>query len=278
MQMQPPQKWLGVGSLLGGLMAYRRQPACARNLSKVVRHLQGRSSISKQQVRTGSTAVVDIKDAIRNDLKQLNIDLEGLLPDSLQLLNSPKRGAVERGEKWEEMFANSLAARFRLLCIARNLRAEVTWVPFLEIYPTEDPHLRAVLEPFEVCWSDGVEYPSGEGNEATVMSDVGKAIKSNRNFATTHHDLVIPVRRSCSSLQAQCWYGEKKDAGGLKLQDKAKKDSFQDMQNVLLQICSESEGWQSFTRKTWARRQEEKKYSLMSCETIIAQLDVLKLL
>ena len=182
MQMQPPQKWLGIGSLLGGLMAYRRQPACARNLSKVVRHLQGRSSISKQQVRTGSTAVVDIKDAIRNDLKQLNIDLEGLLPDSSQLLNSPKRGAVERGEKWEEMVANSLAARFRLLCIARNLRAEVTWVPFLEIYPTKDPHLRAVLEPFEVCWSDGVEYPSGEGNEATVMSDVGKAIKSNRNF------------------------------------------------------------------------------------------------
>ena len=43
-------------------------------------------------------------------------------------------------------------------------------------------------------------------------------------------------------------------------------------------LCSESEGWQSFTNETWARRQEEKKYSLMSCETIIAQLDVLKLL
>ncbi|CAJ1397082.1 unnamed protein product [Effrenium voratum] len=86
-------------------------------------------------------------------IPMLNIDLEGLLPDSLQLLNSPTRGATERGEKWEELVAN---ARGR--------------VPFLEIYPTEDPHLRAVLEPFEVCWSDSVEYPSGQGNEATVMS------------------------------------------------------------------------------------------------------------
>ncbi|CAJ1383059.1 unnamed protein product [Effrenium voratum] len=224
----------------------------------------------------------NIKDAIRNDLKELNIDLEGLLPDSLQLLNSPTRGATERGEKWEELVANSLAARFRLHCIARNLIAEVTWVPFLKIYPTEDPHLRAVLEPFEVCWSDGVEHPSGQGNEATVMSDVGKAIKSNRNFATAHHDLLIPVRCKATGklefIAAQCRYGQKKDADGLKLQDKAKKDNFEDMQNVLLQICSESEGWQSFTNKTWARRQEEKKYSLMSCETIIAQLDVLKLL
>ena len=33
-----------------------------------------------------------IKDAIQNDLKELNIDLEGLLPDSLQLLNSPRKG------------------------------------------------------------------------------------------------------------------------------------------------------------------------------------------
>ncbi|CAJ1459352.1 unnamed protein product [Effrenium voratum] len=224
----------------------------------------------------------NIKDAIRNDLKELNIDLEGLLPDSLQLLNSPTRGATERGEKWEELVANSLAARFRLHCIARNLIAEVTWVPFLKIYPTEDPHLRAVLEPFEVCWSDGVEHPSGQGNEATVMSDVGKAIKSNRNFATAHHDLLIPVRCKATGklefIAAQCRYGQKKDADGLKLQDKAKKDNFEEMQNVLLQICSESEGWQSFTNKTWARRQEEKKYSLMSCETIIAQLDVLRLL
>ncbi|CAJ1343261.1 unnamed protein product [Effrenium voratum] len=37
------------------------------------------------------------------------------------------------------------------------------------------------------------------------MSDVGKAIKSNRNSATAHND-----------------------AGGLKLQDKAKKDNFED--------------------------------------------------
>ncbi|CAJ1453711.1 unnamed protein product [Effrenium voratum] len=110
------------------------------------------------------------------------------------------------------------------------------------------------------------------------MSDVGKAIKSNRSFATAHHDLLIPVRCKATGklefIAAQCRYGEKKDAGGLKLQGKAKKDNFEDMQ----QICSESEGWQSFTNKTWARRQEEKKYSLMSCETIIAQLDVLKLL
>ncbi|CAJ1385201.1 unnamed protein product, partial [Effrenium voratum] len=224
----------------------------------------------------------NIKDALQNDLKQRNISLEGLLPDLLELLKGQERGATERGPLWEGLVANSLAVRFRLHCVARNLSPEVTWVPFSEIYPTEDPHLRAVLEPFEVCWSDGVEYPSGQGNEATVMSDVGKAIKSNRNFATAHHDLLIPVRRKATGklefIAAQCRYGKKKDAGGLKLQDKAKKDNFEDMQNVLLQICSESEGWQSFTNKTWARRQEEKKYSLMSCETIIAQLDVLKLL
>ena len=92
--------------------------------------------------------------------------------------------------------------------------------------------MRAVLEPFEVCWSDGVEYPSGQGNEATVMSDVGKAIKSNRNSATAHNDLLIPVRCKATGklefIAAQCRYGEKKDAGGLKLQDKAKKDNFED--------------------------------------------------
>ncbi|CAJ1343262.1 unnamed protein product [Effrenium voratum] len=85
------------------------------------------------------------------------------------------------------------------------------------------------------------------------MSDVGKAIKSNRNSATAHNDLLIPVRCKATGklefIAAQCRYGEKKDAGGLKLQDKAKKDNF-----------------------------EEKKHSPKSCETIIAQLDVLKLL
>ena len=128
-------------------MACRRPPACARNLTEVP------NNKSVLVPRLWWCEDTNIKDAIRNDLKELNIDLEGLLPDSLQLLNSPTRGATERGEKWEELVAN---ARGR--------------VPFLEIYPTEDPHLRAVLEPFEVCWSDGVEYPSGQGNEATVMS------------------------------------------------------------------------------------------------------------
>ena len=77
-----------------------------------------------------------------------------------------------------------------------------------------------------------MEYPSGQGNEATVMSDVGKAIKSNRNSATAHNDLLIPVRCKATGklefIAAQCRSGEKKDAGGLKLQDKAKKDNFED--------------------------------------------------
>ncbi|CAJ1387304.1 unnamed protein product, partial [Effrenium voratum] len=242
----------------------------------------------------------NVKDALQNDLKQRNISLEGLLPD---LLNYLKRGATERGRPWEELVANSLAARFHLHCIARNLSANVTWIPFLEIYPTEDLHLRAVLEPFEVCWSDGVEYPTD--NEASVESKVGKAIKSNRNIKNAHHDLLIPVKRKATPMlefiAVQCCYGLLKNASQLSksCQDKTRKprkgrkgaqgrkpqkeehrDDLADMANALLQICSTCEdGRQKFQDgSSWAKRQQEKRYSLMSCRCIIPEMDVLQLL
>ncbi|CAJ1384716.1 unnamed protein product [Effrenium voratum] len=245
----------------------------------------------------------NVKDALQNDLKQRNISLEGLLPDLLNLLIGQKRGATERGRPWQELVANSLAARFHLHCIARNLSANVTWIPFLEIYPTEDLHLRAVLEPFEVCWSDGVEYPTD--NEASVKSKVGKAIKSNRNIKNAHHDLLIPVKRKATPMlefiAVQCCYGLLKNASQLSksCQDKTRKprkgrkgaqgrkpqkeehrDDLADMANALLQICSTCEdGRQNFQDgSSWAKRQQEKRYSLMSCRCIISEMDVLQLL
>ncbi|CAJ1393006.1 unnamed protein product, partial [Effrenium voratum] len=245
----------------------------------------------------------NVKDALQNDLKQRNISLEGLLPDLLNYLIGQKRGATERGRPWEELVANSLAARFHLHCIARNLSANVTWIPFLEIYPTEDLHLRAVLEPFEVCWSDGVEYPTD--NEASVESKVGKAIKSNRNIKNAHHDLLIPVKRKATPMlefiAVQCCYGLLKTASQLSksCQDKTRKprkgrkgaqgrtpqkeehrDDLADMANALLQICSTCEdGRQKFQDgSSWAKRQQEKRYSLMSCRCIIPEMDVLQLL
>ena len=135
------------------------------------------------------------------DLKELSIDLKGLLPDYLKLKAG---GTTERAKPWGDLVANSLAARFRLYCMAQKVSAEVTWVPFLEIYPTEDPHLRRVLKPFEVCWSEGVDYVRG----TTVESKAGKAIKSNRNFETAHHDLLIPVKSKATGnlefVAAQC--------------------------------------------------------------------------
>ena len=105
-----------------------------------------------------------------------------------------------------DLVANSLAARFLLCCMAQKVSAEVTWVPFLEIYPTEDPHLRAVLKPFEVCWSEGVDYV--RDSEASVESKAGKDIKSKQNFETAHHDLCITVKRKATGnlefIAAQC--------------------------------------------------------------------------
>ena len=74
-----------------------------------------------------------------------------------------------------------------------------------------------------------------------------------------------------------------KAASGLKNQDKPRKprrnENLQQMTNVLLQICPDAEGAQRFQKGTsWAKRQEDGKYSLMSCRSIIAQLDVLLVL
>ncbi|CAJ1363507.1 unnamed protein product, partial [Effrenium voratum] len=135
-----------------------------------------------------------------------------------------------------------------------------------------------------VRWSDifraGAAFPNNKSVlvprlwwcEDTYIKD---AIRNDLKELNIDLEGLLPATGKLEFIAAQCRYGQKKDADGLKLQDKAKKDNFEEMQNVLLQICSESEAWQSFTNKTWARRQEEKKYSLMSCETIIAQLDVL---
>ena len=56
-------------------MACRRPPACARNLTEVP------NNKSVLVPRLWWCEDTNIKDAVRNDLKELNIDLEGLLPD-----------------------------------------------------------------------------------------------------------------------------------------------------------------------------------------------------
>ena len=230
-----------------------------------------------------------VRQQLQGELKALNIRLDRLLPDSLQLVASNNRGKVARGKPWEELVAHSLAARFHLYCMQRNWTANNTWAPFLEIYPTDNAHLKKCLEPFEVCWKDGVSYPQ---SEASVSDAAGHAILCNVPFRNTHHDLLIPVKRvkcgTCEYIAAQCRYGAKKTAKDLNetSQDKARKpkknearDTLPDMPNVLLQICPETEGAQPFKAGTsWAKRQREYRYSLMSCKSIIAQLDVLRLL
>ena len=74
--LQSARSGFGVGSLLGGSMACRRPPACARNLTEVP------NNKSVLVPRLWWCEDTNIKDAVRNDLKELNIDLEGLLPDS----------------------------------------------------------------------------------------------------------------------------------------------------------------------------------------------------
>ncbi|CAK9024631.1 Uncharacterized protein SCF082_LOCUS16720, partial [Durusdinium trenchii] len=221
--------------------------------------------------------------------RELNISLEGLLPDPADLLQAPQQGPLSRGTLWEEQVCNALAARFHLFCLAADKTPCDTYIPFLDIYPTTDDHLRSVLEQFSVCWSDGVEYPK---KEASVLDRVGKAIKCNKNFKSAHHDLLIPVKRietgQLEYIAAQCRCGSPKTAAELTTtyQDKTRKprtsdpsSEVPDMTNVLLQICSTREGTQKFQKATpWAKRQEEKRYSLMSCKAIIAQLHMLRIL
>ena len=218
---------------------------------------------------------------LESHLEGWNIDLKSLLPDPLELVKSPVRGALARGVPWEQVVANSLVARFRLYCLQGNFEADSTWVPFLEIYPTNNEHLQKVLEPFHVCWSHGAELSQ---TEATVSDAVGHAIGSNHLHKNAHHDLLIPVKRVSDGrleyIAAQCRFGKPKSSGGLKNQDKARKPrmnaNLEQMTNVLLQICPDAEGAQGFREGTsWAKRQEDGKYSLMSCRSIIAQLDVL---
>ena len=90
----------------------------------------------------------NIKDAIRNDLKQLN----GLLPDSLQLLNSPKRGATERGEKWEE-----LRLEQRCQCPALLLLPTHRW-PGLQKAENHQVALKGICEkPLMWLWVNKME-------------------------------------------------------------------------------------------------------------------------
>ena len=229
------------------------------------------------------------KAALVQKARELNISLEGLLPYPVDLLQAPQRGPLSRGTLWEEQVCNALAARFHLFCLEADKTPCDTYAPFPKIYPTTDSHLRSVLEQFSVCWSDGVEYPE---KEASVLDRVGKAIKSNKNIKNAHHDLLIPVKRietgDLEYIAAQCRYESPKTATELTetYQDKAQKPrtgetslEVPDMPNVLLQICSTSEGMQTFQKTTpWAKRQEEKRYSLMSCKAIIAQLHMLRIL
>ena len=114
---------------------------------------------------------------LNKSLTAWNIDLNLLVPDAVQLVGSSSGGPTARGVLWEELVAHSLAARFLLYCIQHNLDPSKTWAPFLEIYPTDDQHLRKVLGPFEVCWSKGIEYPEHLQSQATVSDNVGSAIQ-----------------------------------------------------------------------------------------------------
>ena len=175
--------------------------------------------------------------------------------------------------------ANALAARFRLHCMASNSTASSIWVRFLEIYPTEDEPLGKVLEPFEVCWCEGVEYPT---QEAAVLDQVGSALKANTACPSAHHDLLIPVRRigteQAEYVAAQCRYGKVKGAGEVAQQNKARKADKVEMDNVLLQICSEAENCeQDFRDEAWKERQEKGKYALMKCKEIFSHLECLRI-
>ena len=216
-----------------------------------------------------------VRGRLRQDLENWKIFLDDLLPDPLTLVKMP--GPTDRGVLWEKCVANAFAARFRLHCMASNSTA--TWVPFLEIYPTEDEHLRKVLEPFEVCWCGGVEYPR---QEATVLDQVGFAIKSNSACPGAHHDLLIPVRRRGTEhleyIAAQCRYGKVKGAGELAQQKEARKSDQFEMVNVLLQICNRAEkGKQDFRDEVWKERQEKGKYALMNFTEIFSQVECLRI-
>ncbi|CAE7831638.1 unnamed protein product [Symbiodinium sp. CCMP2592] len=227
---------------------------------------------------------VAVSETLQQNLEDVNISLEDLLPDAMKLLQK-SGGPTARGVPWEKCVANALAARFRLHCMERKSNANDTWVPFLELYPTQDEHLRRVLQPFEVCWCDGVDLPT---KEATVLDKVGRAIKCNSACASAHHDLLIPVRRRDTGTEymaAQCRYGSIKGANELDKtsQAKARKpqrgETVEDMPNVLLQICSEAKaGYQEFQSRPWKDRQDQHRYSLMNCSEIIAQLECFRLL
>ena len=222
---------------------------------------------------------VKVSERLQKDLEAVKISLEDLLPDGLKLLQK-SGGPTARGVPWEKCVANALAARFRLHCMERKSNANNTWVPFLELYPTQDEHLGEVLQPFEACWCDGVDLPT---KEATVLDEVGRAIKCNSACAGAHHDLLIPVRRTGTGTEymaAQCRYGNIKGANELEKtsQAKARKprrgETVPDMPNVLLQICSEAKaGYQEFQSGPWKDRQDQHRYSLMNCSEIIAQLE-----
>ena len=82
---------------------------------------------------------------LESHLEGWNIDLKSLLPDPLELVKSPVRGALARGVPWEQVVANSLVARFRLYCLQGNFEADSTWVPFLEIPQTTSIYRK--------CWN-----------------------------------------------------------------------------------------------------------------------------
>ena len=226
-----------------------------------------------------------VRDRLCKDLKEnWKIFLEDLLPDPFKLVMM--HGHTERGNPWERCVANALAARFRLHCIEKGLEPSATcptWVSFLEIYPTQDKHLKRVLEPFEVCWCDGVEYAT---TEATVSDQVGYAIKANTDCTGAHHDLLIPVRRiptqqagyKLEYIAAQCRYGTVKGASDLAQQNRARRGDEDEMDNVLLQISDKAkEGKQKFRSQDWIKRQEKGKYALMNCKEIFSQVECLRI-
>jgi hypothetical protein len=217
---------------------------------------------------------------VKTQMLKWNLHMDDLLLDPIAILSSKTSGATATGVPWEKLFANALAARFRVHCAAKNLNP-APFVPVLDIYPTTNAHVQEVLGDFEVCLT-GVSYPDAEVSVTDAVSLAGSSILVNFKQPSAHHDVLIPAKRKSTGasefIVVQCRNGTRKYAHDLTktAQHLTKKDGCE-MTNVLLQLCDGGEGKQRFqkAKKTgafsWKDRQDNKRYALISGKSIVAQ-------
>eukprot|EP00971_Amphidinium_carterae_P309932 6159132-Amphidinium_carterae.1 len=182
----------------------------------------------------------DVYGRIGSQLRQMGLDLESMHPNPLDMVESAQ-GAVKTGKPWEKMFANCLAARFRLICISKNMDATTTWLPLRDVYLTQNQHVAEVLRPFEVSWGAGVQSPD---TETFVDSHIqANVITLNAKVADAHHDILLPARRVGTKtpeyIAVQCRFGQPKNATELQKSEQHKvRKGGEEMSNVLLQCAS----------------------------------------